>query len=129
MWKLKRIIYIDRGEEKANLRKGVSTSVENPFVGTRIGENRVKSVPGGKIWYPRIQILAIEDLLAGKTVEYLRLLDVTYKKAPKSGQRRRRRRCWRLKRLKRKTHSEDLYPPAFKVGDFVARQSTNEDCA
>ena len=28
-----RIIYTDHGEEKANLRPGVSTSVENPFVG------------------------------------------------------------------------------------------------
>ncbi len=33
--------------------------------------------------YPRIQILTIEELLAGKAVEYPRLLDVTHKKAPR----------------------------------------------
>jgi hypothetical protein len=34
--------------------------------------------------YPRLQILTIEELLAGKRVEYPRLLEVTFKKAPKS---------------------------------------------
>jgi hypothetical protein len=33
---------------------------------------------------PRIQILTIEELLAGKRVEYPRLLEVTFKKAPKA---------------------------------------------
>jgi hypothetical protein len=35
--------------------------------------------------YPRIQILTIEELLAGKGVAYPRLLEVTFKKAPKAG--------------------------------------------
>ena len=34
--------------------------------------------------YPRIQILTIEDLLAGKQVAHPRLLDATFKKAPKA---------------------------------------------
>ncbi len=34
--------------------------------------------------YPRLQILTIEELLAGKRVEYPRLLEVTFKKAPKA---------------------------------------------
>jgi len=34
--------------------------------------------------YSRIQILTIEELLAGKRVEYPRLLEVTFKKAPKA---------------------------------------------
>jgi len=34
--------------------------------------------------YPRIQILAIEELLAAKGVAYPRLLEVTFKKAPKA---------------------------------------------
>jgi len=34
--------------------------------------------------YPRIQILTIEELLAGKQVAHPRLLDVTHKKAPKA---------------------------------------------
>jgi len=34
--------------------------------------------------YPRIQILTIEELLAGKGVAYPRLLEVTFKKAPKA---------------------------------------------
>jgi hypothetical protein len=42
---------------------------------------RVKS--GLEDKYPRIQLLSIEELLAGKRVEYPRLLDVTYKKAPR----------------------------------------------
>jgi hypothetical protein len=43
---------------------------------------RVKSELGDE--YPRIQLLSIEKLLAGKRVEYPRLLDVTYKKAPRA---------------------------------------------
>jgi hypothetical protein len=34
--------------------------------------------------YPRIQILSIAELLVGKKIEYPRLLDVTYKKAPRA---------------------------------------------
>jgi hypothetical protein len=40
--------------------------------------------PGLQDKYPRIQILTIEDLLAGKQVAHPRLLDATFKKAPKS---------------------------------------------
>ncbi len=40
--------------------------------------------PGLTDRYPRIQILTIEDLLAGKSVAYPRLLEVTFKKAPKA---------------------------------------------
>lgn len=39
--------------------------------------------PGLTNKYPRLQIL-IAELLAGKQVVYPRLLDVTYKKAPKA---------------------------------------------
>ena len=50
--------------------------------------------PGLEDRYPRIQILTIEEPLAGKRVEYPRLLEVKFKKAPKPGQRqRRKRRC------------------------------------
>jgi len=38
--------------------------------------------PGLEDRYPRIQILTIEELLSGKRVEYPRLLEVTFKKAP-----------------------------------------------
>jgi site-specific DNA-methyltransferase (adenine-specific) len=40
--------------------------------------------PGLLDRYPRIQILTIEELLAGKSVAYPRLLEVTFKKAPKA---------------------------------------------
>ncbi len=40
--------------------------------------------PGLGDRYPRIQILTIEELLAGKGVAYPRLLEVTFKKAPKA---------------------------------------------
>jgi len=40
--------------------------------------------PGLEDRYPRIQILTIEELLAGKGVAYSRLLEVTFKKAPKA---------------------------------------------
>jgi hypothetical protein len=40
--------------------------------------------PGLTDRYPRIQILTIEDLLADKSVAYPRLLEVTFKKAPKA---------------------------------------------
>jgi len=40
--------------------------------------------PGLEDRYSRIQILTIEELLAGKRVEYPRLLEVTFKKAPKA---------------------------------------------
>jgi site-specific DNA-methyltransferase (adenine-specific) len=34
--------------------------------------------------FPRIQILTIEEMLAGKTIELPRLLEVTFKQAPKA---------------------------------------------
>lgn len=34
--------------------------------------------------FPRIQILTIEQLLKGDQIEYPRLLDVTYKRAPRA---------------------------------------------
>ena len=40
--------------------------------------------PGLEDRYPRLQILTIEELLAGKGVQYPRMLEVTFKKAPKS---------------------------------------------
>lgn len=40
--------------------------------------------PGLEDRHPRIQILTIEELLAGNRVEYPRLLEVTFKKAPKA---------------------------------------------
>ena len=40
--------------------------------------------PGLANKFPRLQLFSIEDLLAGKRVEYPRLLDLTYKKAPKA---------------------------------------------
>jgi len=40
--------------------------------------------PGLADRYPRIQILSIAELLVGKKIEYPRLLDVTYKKAPRA---------------------------------------------
>jgi site-specific DNA-methyltransferase (adenine-specific) len=40
--------------------------------------------PGLEDRYPPIQILTIEELLAGKRVDYPRLLEVTFKKAPKA---------------------------------------------
>ncbi len=42
--------------------------------------------PGLTDKFPRIQLLSVEELLAGKRLEYPRLLDLTYKKAPKSRQ-------------------------------------------
>ncbi len=40
--------------------------------------------PGLTNKYPRLQILSIAELLLGKQVEYPRMLDVTYKKAPRA---------------------------------------------
>jgi hypothetical protein len=40
--------------------------------------------PGLEDRYPRLQILTIEELLAGKGAQYPRMLEVTFKKAPKS---------------------------------------------
>jgi len=40
--------------------------------------------PGLEDRYPRLQILTIEELLAGKAVAYPRMLEVTFKKAPKA---------------------------------------------
>jgi DNA modification methylase len=40
--------------------------------------------PGLADKFPRLQILSIAEMLAGRQVEYPRLLDVTYKKAPRA---------------------------------------------
>jgi site-specific DNA-methyltransferase (adenine-specific) len=40
--------------------------------------------PGLTDKYPRLQILSVAELLAGKKIEYPRLLDVTFKKAPRA---------------------------------------------
>jgi site-specific DNA-methyltransferase (adenine-specific) len=40
--------------------------------------------PGLEDRYPRLQILTIEELLAGKSVAYPRMLEVTFKKAPRA---------------------------------------------
>jgi len=40
--------------------------------------------PGLEDRYPRLQILTIEELLAGKGIQYPRMLEVTFKKAPRS---------------------------------------------
>ena len=40
--------------------------------------------PGLTNKYPRLQILSIAELLVGRQVEYPRMLDVTYKKAPRA---------------------------------------------
>lgn len=40
--------------------------------------------PGLADKHPRIQILSIDDLLMGKQIEYPRLLDLTFKKAPRA---------------------------------------------
>jgi site-specific DNA-methyltransferase (adenine-specific) len=40
--------------------------------------------PGLEDRYPKLKILTIEELLAGKTVAYPRMLEVTFKKAPKA---------------------------------------------
>ncbi len=34
--------------------------------------------------FPRIQILTIEQMLAGKTIDFPRLLETTFKQAPKA---------------------------------------------
>jgi site-specific DNA-methyltransferase (adenine-specific) len=40
--------------------------------------------PGLTDKFPRLQILSIAEILAGKQIDYPRLLDVTYKKAPRA---------------------------------------------
>ena len=55
--------------------------------------------PGLEDRYPRIQILTIEELLAGKGVAYPRLLEVTFKKAPKVRKAGKSRWHWAVRRL------------------------------
>ena len=70
--------------EKAEI--GVLISMEPPTkpMMKEAAEAKLYQPPGLADKYPRIQILSIAELLAGKTIEYPRLLDVTSKKAPKA---------------------------------------------
>ena len=70
--------------EKAEI--GVLISMEPPTkpMLKEADEAGLYQPPGLADKYPRIQILSIADLLLGKKIEYPRLLDVTYKKAPKA---------------------------------------------
>ncbi|HZP00067.1 MAG TPA: DNA methyltransferase [Terriglobia bacterium] len=70
--------------EKAEI--GVLISMESPTkpMLKEAAEAGFYQPPGLADKYPRIQILSIAELLAGKKIEYPRLLDVTYKKAPRA---------------------------------------------
>ena len=70
--------------EKAEI--GVLISMEPPTkpMLKEAAEAGFYQPPGLADKYPRIQLLSIEDLLGGKKIEYPRLLDVTFKKAPKA---------------------------------------------
>jgi site-specific DNA-methyltransferase (adenine-specific) len=70
--------------EKAEI--GVLISMEPPTkpMLKEAAEAGLYQPPGLTDKYPRIQILHIADLLAGKKIEYPRLLDVTFKRAPKA---------------------------------------------
>ncbi len=70
--------------EKAEI--GVLISMEpptNPML-KEAAEAGFYQPPGLADKFPRLQILSIAEMLGGKQVEYPRLLDVTYKKAPKA---------------------------------------------
>jgi DNA modification methylase len=70
--------------EKAEL--GVLITLEEPskpMVHEAVDAGFYKS-PSFKDQVPRIQIRTIEELLAGKGIEYPRLIDVTFKPAPKA---------------------------------------------
>jgi site-specific DNA-methyltransferase (adenine-specific) len=70
--------------EKAEL--GVLITLEepsNPMLREAVDAGFYKS-PHFKDQVPRIQIRTIEELLAGKGIEYPRLVDVTFKPAPKA---------------------------------------------
>ena len=70
--------------EKAEI--GVLISMEPPTkpMLKEAAEAGLYQPPGLTDKYPRIQLLHIAELLAGKKVEYPRLLDVTFKRAPKA---------------------------------------------
>jgi site-specific DNA-methyltransferase (adenine-specific) len=72
--------------EREEAQIGVLISMEAPTrpMLKEAAEAGFYKPPGLEDRYPRIQILTIEELLAGKRVEYPRLLEVTFKKAPKS---------------------------------------------
>jgi site-specific DNA-methyltransferase (adenine-specific) len=72
--------------EREEAQIGVLISMEAPTkpMLKEAAEAGFYKPPGLEDHYPRIQILTIEELLAGKRVEYPRLLEVTFKKAPKA---------------------------------------------
>jgi hypothetical protein len=72
--------------EREGAQIGVLISMEAPTkpMLKEAAEAGFYKPPGLEDRYPRIQILTIEELLAGKRVEYPRLLEVTFKKAPKA---------------------------------------------
>lgn len=72
--------------EREEAQIGVLISMEAPTkpMLKEAAEAGFYKPPGLEDRYPRIQILTIEELLAGKRVEYPRLLEVTFKKAPKA---------------------------------------------
>jgi DNA modification methylase len=72
--------------EREDAQIGVLISMEAPTkpMLKEAAEAGFYKPPGLQDKYPRIQILTIEDLLAGKQVAHPRLLDATFKKAPKS---------------------------------------------
>lgn len=72
--------------EREEAQIGVLISMEPPTrpMLKEAAEAGFYKPPGLEDRYPRIQILTIEELLAGKRVEYPRLLEVTFKKAPKA---------------------------------------------
>lgn len=70
--------------EKADI--GVLISMERPskpMVKEAAEAGSYKS-PFTEERFPRIQILTVEQLLKGEQIAYPRLLDVTYKKAPRA---------------------------------------------
>ena len=72
--------------EREDAQIGVLISMEAPTkpMLKEAAEAGFYKPPGLQDKYPRIQILTIEELLAGKQVEHPRLLDATFKKAPKA---------------------------------------------
>jgi DNA methylase len=72
--------------EREDAQIGVLISMEAPTkpMLKEAAEAGFYKPPGLEDRYPRLQILTIEELLAGKRVEYPRLLEVTFKKAPKA---------------------------------------------
>jgi DNA modification methylase len=72
--------------EREDAQIGVLISMEAPTkpMLKEAAEAGFYKPPGLQDKYPRIQILTIEGLLAGKQVAHPRLLDATFKKAPKA---------------------------------------------